>query len=795
MPLKPDFIPISKGKQMFALSSWRDAPATPNPNASCALGHTSAHPTPRQSPSLAVLRAKEQPPQLHLPPAAATSGSGGSHNQNNHPNNGAHPTSPTLKATAAAAPAGGGAPAVKRGSGRSGKKDRRGGGGAAQREGAAAVNIADSAVVAASTPVTAASGGGGGGGGATAFGDVVDYYVHLFIPAKVHSPSPPPAGGGAVDSTSLPSCVTLRVPQEDVSSGNGGVEKAPNSAPSKLLHASLPNGTLHPHTEVLPSITAAGMSTIRFTHAPLLAPEELIMQLKAQAAPLRIIPIGFPKVMVSRKIVNSTTSNPATTTSANNNNTNNTVAGGEGSQTPSKAQVTSGGTTTADAGAFALFQTPALKPFSGAAAVVAGMELLPPTVSAGETDGDTTNSAAVAAAAALLPPGIPEDYQISTLFAEEADAVKLVEFMKSRYPMIATKLVPRARAQLNASLVLKGLPSLHKSESILHELHTQPHHPPSYVRLHRSERGVFKNVIFIKYPNRTAAEDAKLWLERLYLGPRPVKVEFKKKSKPIVDASVGSGAGGDGSGAATATPRQKAGHNAPVSAAATPAMTGVAELEQLVRALRVSTEHEGFHLSKADLTKEELRILKQLCQFYSMRIDLQSSPTLVTVKRHLAAPATFNNPGAAAVGTTTASGTTSAKPSPALRPQPSPSTTFAHANYLHPPTAAGSTASSGAFTATSPAPAAGAAQLKYSTSPAPGGAPPTISPRQRPLEFKLHPGMSAWRDSAPTTPNPNAHLFAATAGGSSARGVRAIIRCQGEEGGAPAFPPGRGRPV
>jgi len=231
-----------------------------------------------------------------------------------------------------------------------------------------------------------------------------------------------------------------------------------------------------------------------------------------------------------------------------------------------------------------------------------------------------------------------------------------------------------------ASPVLKGLPSLHKSEIILAELQQQLCHvPPSYVRLHRSERGVFKNVMFIKYPHRSIAEDCKLILERFYLGARPLKVEFKKKSKPdpclpvggggkisstttprplpspqLSSLPHGSGAGGGGAAAAplssppspspafassTSTSKRKCRRSAtpPSPHAAAAAAAAVSDtphlLEKLIRELRVSTEHEGVRLPRHDLRKEDLRVLKQLCQFYGMHLDFHSSDTVLTVKR------------------------------------------------------------------------------------------------------------------------------------------------------------------
>ncbi|EPY21396.1 hypothetical protein STCU_08565 [Strigomonas culicis] len=254
----------------------------------------------------------------------------------------------------------------------------------------------------------------------------------------------------------------------------------------------------------------------------------------------------------------------------------------------------------------------------------------------------------------------------------------------------------RSRLQRNASLVLKGLPNLYRSELIVAEIMkshaaaaaaakaatgrvTSPtsnftlssastgtalplpggaaagkpyfRYCPSYVRLHRGERGAFKNVVFIKYKNREEAEDSKLRLEHLRTGTRLLRVEYKKK----VPA-----AGREGADDAE-------------DAARTEEM-----LHQLVRDLRVSAEHEGFSYTKSDLSREELKILKQLCQSYGLAFELRDAK--VVVRRQLGAAHQMHpTPGSAPARV--------GSPSPGMRPQPTPTwapktpAAFASTNY------------------------------------------------------------------------------------------------------------------
>lgn len=233
----------------------------------------------------------------------------------------------------------------------------------------------------------------------------------------------------------------------------------------------------------------------------------------------------------------------------------------------------------------------------------------------------------------FLPPSVPSEiilkgHLITLLFAESSEAEKVGELLQKKWPQATVMVVSRSRSILNASLVLKGLPSLAKTERIIEELETVLPHKPSYVRLHRGERGVFKNVVFVKYRTRDIAEECKLRLERFTIGSRLLKVEFKKKEKAAIE-------------------REKE-----------------VTLQQLVRDLRTSAEHEGFVYQRSDLTKDEIKLLKQLCNSYGHYFDLGEQT--VTVKRVLPLS---GRPSPAMRSTTTAQQVSSPQPTPlSLRP-------------------------------------------------------------------------------------------------------------------------------
>jgi hypothetical protein len=218
-----------------------------------------------------------------------------------------------------------------------------------------------------------------------------------------------------------------------------------------------------------------------------------------------------------------------------------------------------------------------------------------------------------------LPPNastsaLEQGHLVCLMFAEHETAQNAVVAISKKWPAASTEIVARKRASLNASLVMKGLPFTTKCDKLVEELEKLTH-KPSYVRLHRGERGVFKCVVFVKYPNRSIAEHSKLELERLTVGSRPLRVEFKKKSRDE----------------GTKHP-------------------SLATLEQAVRDLRASKDHEGFFYGKSQLSKEEVKYLKHLTVSYDLILEVSAES--VTVKRRIAGD--------------------KEKPSPALRPNSTP---------------------------------------------------------------------------------------------------------------------------
>ncbi|GET88962.1 hypothetical protein, conserved [Leishmania tarentolae] len=333
--------------------------------------------------------------------------------------------------------------------------------------------------------------------------------------------------------------------------------------------------------------------------------QTLEFELQAQTTPLKSIEVGLPKVLFPRKPAGSDASLPTTTTLAP------TTEAAKIASSPSCAPGVN--PTSNELGLPLMCLPPADLPDSAPSESSCGAPLSVSAAAAAHVNG---NGTAAAAAGSVGSHG--SGYQVSLLFAEKAEAEKTVTFVQRRWPTAAVSLASRSRNVLNATLVLKGMPNQAKTETVLTELQKLPH-TPSYVRLLRSDRGVFKGVVFVKYTNCELAEECKLRLEKFVLGTRPLKVEFKKKSTVMANMDA----------AITESKRS---------------------LQELVRDLRVSTEHEGFHLSRTDVAKESLKVLKQLCQSYGLLFDINDQQ--VTVRRVLGS-----------------NGTGSEKPSPALRPQ------------------------------------------------------------------------------------------------------------------------------
>lgn len=70
--------------------------------------------------------------------------------------------------------------------------------------------------------------------------------------------------------------------------------------------------------------------------------------------------------------------------------------------------------------------------------------------------------------------------------------------------------------------------------------------PPSYFRLLRNERGVFRNALFLRFPSQAKAEIAMMYLERLNLSGRRIRIEHKKQSRSYAQQQQLQQRGGGG---------------------------------------------------------------------------------------------------------------------------------------------------------------------------------------------------------------------------------------------------------
>lgn len=258
-----------------------------------------------------------------------------------------------------------------------------------------------------------------------------------------------------------------------------------------------------------------------------------------------------------------------------------------------------------------------------------------------------------------LPPSIPtnalDTQELHYFFVNSLDdAEKGVKALLAAHTGIAAETVTRRRALLNSTLVIKNLPFNLKCDKLVEVIESLPY-APSYVRLHRGERGLFKCIVFVKYPNRVAAECSKFELDRLTIGSRPMRVEFKKRARPT------------GSESAAATAGKEAER-----------MTSFANLEKAVKDLRQSNDNEGFLYPKAAVTKDDIRYLKQLCT--SFDLIFESSTENVTVRRKAQVALKSGTPAGVIAGipgggggSGSASGSVDAsRTSPAMHPQTPP---------------------------------------------------------------------------------------------------------------------------
>lgn len=225
---------------------------------------------------------------------------------------------------------------------------------------------------------------------------------------------------------------------------------------------------------------------------------------------------------------------------------------------------------------------------------------------------------------------------------------------------------------------------------------------PSYFRLLRNERGVFRNALFLKFASQAKAELAMMYLERLCLCNRRIRVEHKKQSRGGAAAlAVASGAIGlvtpalEGLASAGVSP-SLAGTTAASSACAVatdfpsspPVPTNQALMDAHVAELvRRAYDREGFSYPKRLLSKDDLRYLTELAAAHELLLDTAASTTHVTVMRPprrglssssaatsgtSAAAAGNGGGGAAGSSSSSAGGGRFSFPSPALGAQTPP---------------------------------------------------------------------------------------------------------------------------
>jgi len=162
-----------------------------------------------------------------------------------------------------------------------------------------------------------------------------------------------------------------------------------------------------------------------------------------------------------------------------------------------------------------------------------------------------------------------------------------------------------------STVVLKGVPLSIKHDRLWQELSTLQSAAPSYLRFHRNDRGLFKNVVYVKFKDPVDAELGRLELERFSVSGRPLKVELKKPKPATVEEAA----------------RLEAARREDLRVAMTAALdTHVAELVK-------STEHEGFALPKVALSKDDLKYLRGLAQAHDMQVDMTTGS--ITVKKRI----------------------------------------------------------------------------------------------------------------------------------------------------------------
>lgn len=200
---------------------------------------------------------------------------------------------------------------------------------------------------------------------------------------------------------------------------------------------------------------------------------------------------------------------------------------------------------------------------------------------------------------------------------DAADNAK--HLINKAFPQATVTLSTRKRGITNSTLVLKGVPFQTRIDSLVESLTGHLTCKPSYVRLHRSERGVFKCVIFFKFSTRVFAEHAKYELERITVGSRPLRVEYKTRRESHQSDSSSAPPSAPAS-LNTLPPAYGSTKAAPLfGMSSSPTQQTIATMEQTLAAIALG-EYDGCVYTASELKGEDLRYLAHLCTVSGLQL-------------------------------------------------------------------------------------------------------------------------------------------------------------------------------
>eukprot|EP00744_Colponema_vietnamica_P012783 GILI01017932.1.p1 GENE.GILI01017932.1~~GILI01017932.1.p1 ORF type:complete len:534 (-),score=70.70 GILI01017932.1:118-1683(-) len=209
------------------------------------------------------------------------------------------------------------------------------------------------------------------------------------------------------------------------------------------------------------------------------------------------------------------------------------------------------------------------------------------------------------------PTGSNEELFIAVYGTQDA-AENAKHLIRGAYPRSTVTITTRKRGTTNSTLVIKGVPFQTRVDSLIDSLAGHLTCKPSYVRLHRSERGVFKCVIFFKFSTRVQAEHAKYELERITVGSRPLRVEFKTRRESQSDAPTSSAPSAPAS-LNTLPPAYGASKAPPLlGPSSPPVQQTVSTMEQTLSAIALG-DYDGCVYTSSELKNEDIRYLAHLC--------------------------------------------------------------------------------------------------------------------------------------------------------------------------------------